>query len=155
MTMREEDERGRSRDAGATRMTCAAFLAQAEAFALGVLDDGERLACAAHLAESARHAGCLDAVLETQIVGARLAAMLPGRALRPRAWQVIEARVAEGSAEAAARGRRLWEVADWLVAATVVGLYLYGAPVAKPSPRPVESEAPGRRPGQAASATTR
>jgi hypothetical protein len=137
------------------QMTCAAFLEVAEAFALGVLDDSERLACAQHLADSAGHAGCVDAVLETQIVTARLAAMLPGRSLRPGTWQVIESRLGEAPGEAAARGRRLWELADWLVAATVVGLYLYGAPVATPRPRSLEGEAPLRRPGHALPATSR
>jgi anti-sigma-K factor RskA len=136
-------------------MTCDAFLEVAEAFALGVLEDGERLACAQHLADSSRHAGCLDAVLETQIVAARLAAVLPGRALRPGAWEAIESRLGEAPGEAAARGRRLWELADWLVAATVVGLYLYGAPVSTPRPRPFEGETPLRRPGHALPATSR
>ena len=139
----------------ASGMTCDAFREVAEAFALGVLDDGERLACAQHLAETARHAGCVDAVLDTQLVSARLAAVLPGRSVRPEAWQAIEAQVMATAGEATARGRRLWELADWLVAATVVSLYLYGAPVTKPRTRSSDGETAVRRPAIALPVSSR
>jgi hypothetical protein len=71
-------------------------------------------------------------VAEAQVATAQLAALLPGRAPSPRAWRAIEARVrsgAQGPGDPASRGRRLWELADWFVVATVIGLYLYGSPM--------------------------
>jgi hypothetical protein len=130
-------------------LTCAAFKDLAGAFALDALDPGERLACARHLARAEGHAGCAEAVLEAQLVTAQLAAVLPARPLPPRTWDAIEARLAENApADPAARGRRLWELADWLVAATVIGLYLYGAPVDARRPATVETEPPVRRTAQ-------
>ena len=78
-----------------------------------------------HLAGGGRHLGCADAVTEAQVVTAQLAAVLPGRVPSPRAWRAIEVGVRSGPG----RGRRLWELADWFVVVTVIGLYLYGAPV--------------------------
>ena len=63
---------------------------------------------------------------------AQLAALLPSRAPSPKVWRAIEARVrvaAPAPGDPASRGRRLWELADWFVVATVIGLYLYGSPV--------------------------
>jgi hypothetical protein len=71
-------------------------------------------------------------VAEAQVATAQLAALLPGRAPSPRAWRVIEARVRagnQGPGDPSSRGRRLWDLADWFVVATVIGLYLYGSPL--------------------------
>jgi anti-sigma-K factor RskA len=113
-------------------MTCAEFRELAAAYALGMLPEGERRACARHLVGGRPHRGCLDAVAEAQLATAQLAALLPGRAPSPGAWRVIEARVrasTPGPGDPASRGRRLWELADWFVVATVIGLYLYGSPM--------------------------
>ena len=113
-------------------MTCTEFRELAAAYALGMLSDAERLACGRHLTGGRSHPGCAAAVTEAQVVTAQLAAVLPGRAPSPAAWRAIESRVRagrQGPSDPTSRGRRLWELADWFVVVTVIGLYLYGAPL--------------------------
>jgi len=59
-------------------LTCDEFKEMAGAFALGLLDDAERLDCVAHLGgDGAPHAGCQAALAQARDVGWRLAAALP------------------------------------------------------------------------------
>ena len=110
-------------------MTCDEFLEQAAAYALGVLDDGEQVGCTRHLLEPGPHRGCGVAVDEARAVAVSLSRGLPGRAPSPRLWRAIEARLGEIPREPGAR-RRMWrELAGWFVAAAVIGVYLYGAPI--------------------------
>jgi anti-sigma-K factor RskA len=115
-------------------MTCDAFKELAPAYALSALDDEERAACARHLATGAPHRGCREAVAEAELVAARLgAALMPDRP-SPHVWRNIALgldQVPRSSPlpDDAVRRRGLYHLCGWLVAATVVGLYLYNTPV--------------------------
>ena len=116
-------------------MSCEAFKELAAAFALSVLDPREQTGCARHLLRAGPHAGCAEAVAEAQTVAVKLAAALPPRTPPPRVWRAIEARLPEEPGdppEPNLTGRRLAELGSWLVVATVLGVYLYGA---APAPR--------------------
>jgi hypothetical protein len=75
------------------RMSCDEFSEMAEGYALSVLDAGELLACARHLAEPGPHAGCLEAVATIRGVVAELSDLLPSMRPSPAAWEGIEARL--------------------------------------------------------------
>ncbi len=115
-------------------MTCHEFKELAPAYALSALDEEERAACAGHLATGAPHRGCREAVAEAELVAARLgAALMPDRP-SPHVWRNIalgidQARPASPFPDDAVRRRGLYHLCGWLVAATLVGLYLYNTPV--------------------------
>jgi hypothetical protein len=110
-------------------MTCDEFQDLAAAFALGILDEPDRRACLVHLESTREHRGCPEAVTEAKMISSKLASTLPHRHPSPQIWNAIEARIGQVLPDAAAR-RRMWrELAGWFVAAAVLGLYLYGAPL--------------------------
>ena len=138
-------------------MTCEEFLELAAAYTRGILDDGERAACVAHLAE-AEHRGCLDAVADARDISSKLVVTLPVPQPSPDVWRAIESRLGAGAARPGGGGAspdggpavagavmvtptaappakalispRVWrELAGWFVAAAVVGFHLYNVPV--------------------------
>jgi hypothetical protein len=121
-------------------MDCDEFKELAPAFALGALEELERAACAAHLASRnvAVHAGCEDALGEAQAVAGRLASLLPPRQPHSRVWDAIEDGVTRNllgkdplarAARLPRRRRPAWrELGGWVVAAAMLGIYLYNAP---------------------------
>jgi anti-sigma-K factor RskA len=114
-------------------LTCDEFKELAPAYALIALDDEEREACARHLRAGTAHRGCREAVAEAELVAARLGTALAPRMPAPHVWGAIVARIrAEAAAPAvvedAARKRGLYHLCGLIVAAALVGLYLYNAP---------------------------
>ncbi len=114
-------------------LTCDEFKELAPAYALIALDDEEREACARHLAPGTAHRGCREAVADAELVAARLGSALAPRMPSGHVWGAIAARIrAEAGAPAvvedAARKRSLYQLCGLIVAATLVGLYLYNAP---------------------------
>ena len=122
-------------------MTCDEFKEMAPAYALIALDEEERSACADHLAKGS-HRGCREAVASAEMLAARLGAALIPQRPSPEVWRAIAARlpqhqdVARGAVEEAAtapddsaRRRGLYHLCGWLLAATLVGVYLYNAPI--------------------------
>jgi hypothetical protein len=107
-------------------MTCEEFRETAPAYALAVLDEIDRTACTRHLAQSAPHNGCEEALGEARQVTARLSAAVPARPPSPGLWRAIEARIADVPTGAVDRRRRprVREIAGWVVAAGVIGLSL-------------------------------
>jgi anti-sigma-K factor RskA len=111
-------------------MTCEEFLEQAPAYALSILEQDERNACARHLGEVGPHRGCTGAVEEARQTAAALSGALPGRRPSPQLWGAIEARLTGDLPRDRRARRRVWrELAGWFVAAAVIGLYLYGPPL--------------------------
>ncbi len=115
-------------------MTCDEFKERAAAYALVALDEGERSACARHLASPLPHLGCREAVAEAELVAAQLGAALGGDRPGPHVWRGLAARLHEARGGATghdevARRRSLYHLCGWLVAAALVGLYLYNAPL--------------------------
>lgn len=114
-------------------MDCKTFKELVPALALDALDDAERAACTAHLAEHGPHDGCAQADSDARALAARLAKALPERPVAPRVWRGIEDRA---QAELAARRSsvkddgddhpppRRREPAGWGVAIILLGLYL-------------------------------
>jgi hypothetical protein len=110
-------------------MTCDEVLERAAAYALNILEPAEHEACARHLRGPGPHRGCVVAVEEARAVAASLSDRLPERAPPPELWRAIEARLGRLPREPGAR-RRVWrELAGWFVAAAVIGIYFYGAPI--------------------------
>jgi anti-sigma-K factor RskA len=118
-------------------MTCDEFKEMAPAYALVALDDDERSACADHLAKGS-HRGCREAVAAAEMLAARLGAALIPERPSPEVWRAIAARlpqhqeIARGTAtvaDEAARRRGLYHLCGWLLAATLVGVYLHNAPI--------------------------
>jgi hypothetical protein len=136
-------------------MTCDEFKELAPAYALVALDEQERSACLQHLAARLPHRGCREAVAEAELVAARLGAALIPQRPSPHVWRAIAGHLHEdrGSSpllDEAARRRGLYHLCGWLVAATVVGLYLYNAPLDR---RALQTEAgPGGQHGRAVAA---
>jgi anti-sigma-K factor RskA len=115
-------------------LSCDEFKEMAPAYALTALDEVERAACARHLAEGTAHRGCREVVAEAELVAARLGASLAPRMPSVHVWTAIAARIRAGEgapplADEAARRRGLYHLCGFLVAAALVGLYLYNAPV--------------------------
>ena len=103
-------------------MTCDEFKELAAAYALVALDEQERSACEHHLAMRAAHQGCREAVAAAELVAARLgAALIPERLREERGMPPLPGD--------AARRRSLYHLCGWLVAAALVGIYLYNAPL--------------------------
>lgn len=122
-------------------MTCDEFKELAPAYALIALEDDERLACAEHLASEAPHRGCLQAMEEAALVTARMGATLQPLVPPARVWQRIAAEVranraggpvaisiARASSIEEARRRGIYQICGWLLAVTLLGLYLYAFP---------------------------
>ena len=122
-------------------MTCDEFKELAPAYALIALDEDERRACAHHLASDTAHRGCVEAVEHATLVASRLGVVLHPSLPAPRVWQNIAAQVRglDAAVPAAARPstasaeevrrRGFYHLAGWLVAAALVGLYLYAFPL--------------------------
>jgi anti-sigma-K factor RskA len=115
------------------RMTCDEFKEMAPSYALIALDEEERSACADHLAKGP-HRGCREAVASAEMVAARLGAALIPQRPSPEVWGAIAARLspdrgAATVADDAARRRGLYHLCGWLLAAALVGVYLYNAPL--------------------------
>ena len=122
-------------------MTCDEFKELAPAYALIALEDEERRACAEHLASAAPHRGCLQALEEAGLVTARLGTALQPVVPAARVWQNIAAEVrthraggavavsiARASSIEEARRRGIYQICGWLLAVTLLGLYLYAFP---------------------------
>jgi anti-sigma-K factor RskA len=133
-------------------MTCEEFLDLAAAYTLGIVDEAERAACTAHLAE-ASHRGCLEAVADARDISVKLAVTLPARPPSAALWGAIESRITRSGSHSDSDGvpgsgaiaqlaataapaskfpagaRGLRELAGWFVAAVVVGFHLYNVPV--------------------------
>ena len=129
-------------------MDCRSFKELVPALALDALDEAERAACAAHLAEHGPHDGCAEAVSDARALAARLARALPQRKVDRRVWRAIEDRAqAELAARRAEQGGstdvpghpdadgkngdrppRRREPAGWGVAVILLGMYLAGNP---------------------------
>jgi len=115
------------------RMTCDEFKEMAPAYALVALDEQERAACAHHLATAFPHRGCREAVAAAELVAAQLGAALIPQRPSPQVWRAIAAHLHEdrgaGTQPEDARRRGLYHLCGWLVAAALVGVYLYNAPL--------------------------
>ncbi|HSY41661.1 MAG TPA: hypothetical protein VLA79_19110 [Polyangia bacterium] len=115
------------------RMTCDEFKEMAPAYALVALDEQERSACAHHLATAFPHRGCREAVAAAEMVAAQLGAALVPQRPSPQVWRTIAARLQESRGGSPlpeeARRRSLYHLCGWLVAAALVGVYLYNAPL--------------------------
>jgi hypothetical protein len=132
-------------------MDCRSFKELVPALALDALDEAERAACAAHLAEHGPHSSCAEAVSDARALAARLARALPERKVDRRVWRAIEdraqaelaARRAEEGGSTDAHGHaddaeadgkngdrppRRREPAGWGVAVILLGMYLAGNP---------------------------
>ena len=114
-------------------LTCDEFKELAPAYALIALDEAEREACAEHLRPGTTHRGCREVVAEAELVAARLGAALVPRLPASHVWGAIAARIRAGEAGPAmvdetARRRTLYHLCGFIVAAALVGLYLYNAP---------------------------
>ncbi len=114
-------------------MTCDEFKEMAPAYALIALDEDERSACADHLATGS-HRGCREAVASAEMLAARMGAALIPQRPSPEVWRAIAARLPyeRGGAtlsDEAARRRGLYHLCGWLLAAALVGVYLYNAPI--------------------------
>ena len=114
-------------------MTCDEFKELAPAYALIALDEQERSACADHLAMGFPHRGCREAVAAAELVAARLGTALIPQRPSPQVWRSIAARLHEDRGNSPgpedARRRNLYHLCGWLVAAALVGVYLYNAPL--------------------------
>jgi anti-sigma-K factor RskA len=111
-------------------LSCEEFKERAAAYALGALDPIERAASAKHLARPVLHRGCREALAEAELVAARLGAALAPHRPAPHVWQAISARLGANPArDDATRRRGLYHLCGWLVAAALVGLYLYNVPL--------------------------
>jgi len=116
------------------RMTCDEFKEMAPAYALIALDEQERTACAQHLATGSAHRGCHEAVASAELLAARLGAALIPQRPSPEVWRAIAARLTAERGTAAlsddpARRHGLYHLCGWLLAAALVGVYLYNAPL--------------------------
>ena len=115
------------------RMTCDEFKEMAPAYALVALDEQERATCAHHLATAFPHRGCREAVAAAELVAAQLGSALIPQRPSPQVWRAIAARLHEdrgaGTQPEDARRRGLYHLCGWLVAAALVGVYLYNAPL--------------------------
>ncbi len=120
-------------------MDCRSFKELVAALALDALDEPERAACTAHLAESGPHDGCVEAEADARALAAQLAGAMPERPVGPRVWTAIEdraqaelaARRAQGDADADGDERpnpRRREPPGWGVAVMLLGLYLARRP---------------------------
>ena len=114
-------------------MTCDEFKEMAPAYALIALDDEERSACEDHLAKGS-HRGCREAIAAAEMVAARLGAALIPQRPSPEVWRAIAARLPHDRGAATlpdetARRRGLYHLCGWLLAAALVGVYLYNAPI--------------------------
>lgn len=115
------------------RMTCDEFKEMAPAYALIALDEEERSACDDHLAKRS-HRGCREAVASAEMLAAQLGAALIPQRPSPEVWRAIAARLPQDRDTAvvpgeAARRRGVYHLCAWLLAAAVVGVYLYNAPI--------------------------
>jgi anti-sigma-K factor RskA len=115
-------------------LTCDEFKELAPAYALIALDEGEREACVRHLALGTAHRGCREVVAEAELVAARLGSALAPRTPSAHVWAAIAARIRSGEGapalgDEAARRRSVYHLCGFIVAAALVGLYLYNAPV--------------------------
>ena len=115
-------------------LSCDEFKEMAPAYALTALDEAEREACARHLASGAAHRGCREVVAEAELVAARLGSALAPRMPSAHVWAAIASRIRTGDGapvlgDEAARRRGLYHLCGFIVAAALVGLYLYNAPV--------------------------
>lgn len=131
-------------------MTCEQFTEMAPAYALAVLDDTERNACARHLAQYGPHRGCQQAVGEARQVTARLSAAVPARPPSPGLWRAIEARIADAPTRAVDCRRRPRGLGGWVVPAAIIGLTLVSAPVDTGRGVPVDGQRSTARDGIAA-----
>src|SRR5262249_6001643 len=104
-------------------MTCAEFKELCGAFALGALDEDERAACEAHLAEAA-HEGCPEALDVARSTVNALPLALPPVRPRPEIWERIAREVSPGLV--AAQRRRVWPavVGAVLLAAALILLFV-------------------------------
>jgi hypothetical protein len=122
-------------------ISCDEFKELAPAYALIALDEDERRACAEHLSSHAPHRGCTQALEEAALVASRLGGSLQAAMPPPRVWQRIAAEVRGnrtggpvpvtlvGAAEIEEAHRRgLYQLCGWLLAAALLGLYLYASP---------------------------
>jgi len=129
-------------------MDCRSFKELVPALALDALDEAERAACAAHLAEHGPHDGCAEAVSDARALAARLARALPERKVDRRVWRAIEDRAqaelaarraeqggstdapghADADGKSGDRPPRRREPAGWGVAVILLGMYLAGNP---------------------------
>jgi hypothetical protein len=95
------------------QISCEAFKDMAAGYALRVLDEPDRIACANHLAGMGPHHGC-EAALETaRWVTAQLAAAVPASPPRPSLWRAIANRITGVPHENVDRRHRLrphWHV---------------------------------------------
>jgi hypothetical protein len=118
---------------GVARMTCDEFKEMAPAYALVALDEHERSACAHHLAMGTPHHGCREAVAAAELVAAQMGTALIPQRPSPQVWRSIAARLYEDRGSSPlpeeVRRRSLYHLCGWLVAAALVGVYLYNAPL--------------------------
>jgi anti-sigma-K factor RskA len=88
-------------------ITCEELKDMAAAYALGALDEADRIACTQHLARSGPHHGCASAVEDARRVIARLAASVPPLRPSPVLWHSIASRIVSILPTAIERRRRL------------------------------------------------
>lgn len=105
-------------------MTCAEFKELCGAFALDALDEDERAACEAHLAEAA-HEGCREALDAARSTVNAIPLALPPMRPRPEIWERIAKEVSP--AAALSPRRRVWPAAvlgGVLLAAALILLFM-------------------------------
>lgn len=105
-------------------MDCATFKEMAALLALGALEEKERQACEAHLAE-ARHDGCVEALAEAMASVSSLDEEVPSPA--PHVWANIAGRIAPSAARLrGVRRRAQWTTALAVACAAALVLALLG-----------------------------
>src|SRR5262249_20093793 len=125
----QDPPQARRRQAGRTSrrvaMTCAEFKELCGAYALGAVDEEERVACEAHLAEPT-HEGCREALAAPNATVNAIPLPRPPLRPKPEVWAGIERQLAP--AIPLAPRRKLWPVAVPTVlfaAAAALALYLW------------------------------
>jgi anti-sigma-K factor RskA len=106
-------------------MTCVEFQELAAAFALDALEPAERVACEQHLADSAMHQGCREALRDAEDAAAIPGMAMPPARARADLWKGIEAKLSPVVAAAPVAPRRklalpIAKIAPWIVAAAAV-----------------------------------
>jgi anti-sigma-K factor RskA len=103
-------------------MTCAEFKELFGAFALGAVDETERAACEAHLAQP-EHEGCPEALAAARATVNAIPLALPPVRPRPEIWERI-AKEVEPPAALPPRRRAPWSIAAPIVGALAVAAAL-------------------------------
>ena len=97
-------------------MTCPEFLEQVEAYALDALEPQEHAACEVHLASTASHSGCHEALAGARATVSQLALTVTPVRVPSQLWRQVEAKI-QGTSHVVALRPRWREPLAWALAA--------------------------------------